>query len=141
MAYTVSQSELHAVVPAQVILEALDDDGDGAIDAGLWDSVCLDADRQINSRLAPRYATPVDPVPDLVIEAKKVFIAEAIYARRGVSAEANPWSDRAASMRKRLESIGAGKEELTAGKPSTRPAGALIEEPSRLYQGSGQNLL
>jgi hypothetical protein len=141
MAYDVSQSDLAAIIPPAYILGALDDDGDGIADAGLWDTVCLAADRMINSRLAPRFSVPLNPAPDIIIEAKKVFLAEMIYLRRGVSGEQNPWTDQAAALRKRLERIASGDEELTAGSASARPGGALISEPSKLYQPNGQMLL
>jgi len=141
MAYAVSQADLSAIVPPQYIVAALDDDGDGVADAGLWDTVSLEADRQINSRLAPRFSTPLNPVPDVILEAKRIFLAEMMYLRRGVSGDANPWGKQADAMRKRLESIGRGDEDLTPGATSAKTAGALISEGSKLHQANGQLLL
>ncbi|MFZ4394159.1 MAG: phage protein Gp36 family protein [Kiritimatiellia bacterium] len=141
MAYAVSQADLSAIVPPQFIVAALDDDNDGVADVGLWDTVSLEADRQINSRLAARFSVPLNPAPDLVIEAKKIFLAEMMYLRRGVSGDANPWTKQADGMRKRLESIGKGDEEISAGTAPVRTGGSLISEPTKLHQGNGQILL
>ena len=138
MAY-ISQSDLEAHIPPQFIVEALDDDRDGVADSGLWEKLAAAVDRAINSRLAPRFSVPfAAPVPDLVAEAALVFAGEMVFRRRGVADEANPWAEQAGAMRTRLERIGRGDEELTAGTTAARPGGAIIGERARVYDKAGR---
>lgn len=138
MAYT-TQSALASRVPPTFIVQALDDNGDGEADEGLWDLVSSGVDAQINGRLEGRYAVPLaEPFPAVVTEAALVLAAEALYLRRGLSGDQNPWSKQANDIRARLERIGAGKEALKNEIAPARSGGSVIGETSRTYDGSGR---
>jgi phage gp36-like protein len=135
----ITQSDLESRVPPAFIVQALDDDGDGEADAGLWDKVASAVDAQINGRLEGRYAVPLAaPVPAVVIEAALVLAAEALYLRRGISGDQNPWSKQADGIRDRLERIGSGKEALKNEVSPARSGGAVIGEPARTFDAAGR---
>jgi phage gp36-like protein len=140
MAYT-TQARLAALVAAEQMVRALDDDGDGVADAGAWEAVEAAAASQVDGRLGQRYGTPVAaPLPALVQEAADVFVAEILYLRRGLAGDANPWTARADAMRARLERIGRGEEPLTATAPSARPSVSAITEPARTVRAGGGDI-
>lgn len=135
----VTQSDLESRVPAAFITQALDDNGDGEADAGLWDKVAAAVDAQINGRLEGRYAVPLAaPLPSVVTEAALVLAAEALYLRRGLSGDQNPWAKQAEAVRERLERIGTGKAELTYQSTPAKPGGSVIGEPSRVFDPAGR---
>ena len=132
MAY-VLKSDLEGKIPASLILQALDDDNDGIEDAGAWDELVVDVESAINSRLEGNYDIPLAlPLPAIISEAAKILAAEAIYMRRGIAGEQNPWIKQADMMRKRLEDIGSGEKPLKPGTNPAGPTGAVITEQSRI---------
>jgi hypothetical protein len=136
----VSQADLKGKVPDDLLLQALDDDGDGVADDGVWDGISADVDKAINGPLEGRYSVPLAaPYPYLVTEAALIFACEAIYMRRGLAGkDQNPWVTRADAMRKRLEAIGNGEQPLTATAGQLKSGGAVIGEPARTYDESGR---
>jgi phage gp36-like protein len=135
MAY-ILQSDLDGKIPAQLLLQALDDNGDGLADDGVWDKIVLDVESAINSRLEGNYAIPLAaPIPAIISEAAKILAAEAVYLRRGLTGDQNPWVKQADAMRKRLEDIGSGKLPLTPATNPQGPTGVVITETSRLQTG------
>lgn len=135
MSYVI-QSDLDGKIPAQLLLQALDDNGDGLEDAGVWDKIVVDVESAINSRLEGNYTIPLaEPIPAIISEAAKILAAEAIYLRRGLAGDQNPWVKQADAMRKRLEDIGSGTKPLKPGTDPQGPAGVVITETSRLNTG------
>jgi phage gp36-like protein len=112
MAYT-TQSQIESAIPAQHLNDALDDDRDGAADAGVLDQVIASADQAVDAYLGGLYTTPFASPPAAVQEASFIFACERIYDRRQIL-EKNPFRDRADAWRSRLEKIGAGKLPLDA---------------------------
>lgn len=141
MAY-ILQSALKGKVPDDLLLQALDDDADGVADDGVWESIAEDVDQAINGRLEGRYAVPLaEPLPSVVLESATVFAAEAIYLRRGLSGDQNPWTKQADTFRKRLEDIGSGLQPLTNAIKAVKSGGAVIGEEARLYDESNRLLV
>jgi phage gp36-like protein len=133
MSYT-TQSELSAAIPAPHLNDACDDDGDGAADAGVLDSIIAAASLAVDALLAARYAVPfTDPAPAMCREAAFVFAAELIYSRRQI-AERNPFKDRADTWRDRLAKIGTGTGSLdsTLDEESGAQSGSAAPVPTRL---------
>jgi phage gp36-like protein len=129
-------TDLDGKVPAQLLLQALDDNGDGLADDGVWDKIVVDVESAINSRLEGNYAIPLaEPLPAIVSEAAKILAAEAVYQRRGLSGDQNPWVKQADAMRKRLEDIGSGDKPLKPDTAPQGPSGVVINETSRLNTG------
>jgi len=109
----VTLTHMQALFPKSTLIEALDEDRDGQVDADVWAQVAEAADNICDGYLASRFDVPLDSPPALVIEAAKVFAAEIIFSRRMVSADQNPYTAKANSMRKILESIARGNLDLT----------------------------
>lgn len=136
------RSELEAKVPALLIVQALDDDGDGVEDAGKWDALVADVERAIDGRLEGRFTVPLAaPQPAVVHESAVVLAAEAIYMRRGLAGDQNPWVKQADALRARLEKIGSGDLPLTPQAQPAQSSGAVIGESARLHDESGRMLV
>jgi phage gp36-like protein len=133
MAYIV-QGELEGKLPPAIIEQALDDDGDGAADPGAWDKLIADVTQEIDGILGQRFSVPFPaPYPALVIAASKALAAEAMYLKRGVAPDANPWTKHAANMRAKLSAIGSGKESFEPTRNGANPPIVIIGEDSRIY--------
>jgi phage gp36-like protein len=116
-------SQLTAEIPLKFLTDALDDDADGVIDAGLWDTVSAAVDLEINGTLGKRYTVPFpDPAPAFVSQAAFILACFKVYGRR-VSEEQNPFSDQAKMVRTQLAAIGKGEE----------PSASLISEHSKTF--------
>lgn len=122
--------DLEALIPADFLTQALDDDGDGQVDA--WEVVRTGACREVDAILGVRYAVPfAAPLPAVVVHAAVTFAAEACYVRRGVTGEKNPFTKAADASRKQLREIAAGALPLDPTIPRARPSASIITEPSR----------
>ncbi|MDE2106827.1 MAG: DUF1320 family protein [Patescibacteria group bacterium] len=115
------------------LVEALDDNGDGQIDAGLVSRICQRASDAVDSFLSGRYVVPLSPVPKLAVEAALIFACEQIYNRRrqGVD-EKNPYTARANDLRDRLKRISDREESLDAQEVPAFKPGAVIQRPSAI---------
>jgi hypothetical protein len=132
------QTDLEAKVPATLILQALDDNADGVQDDGLWDKVYTAVENEIHGVLEGRYAVPfASPYPSVVVTAAFVLMAEAIYLRRGLAGDQNPWTKQAADIRKTLADIGSGDKPLKYEVTPAQTGGAVISEPAKTYQEGG----
>jgi len=113
--------------------DALDDDGDGQVDAGLLDRLITSSSGAVDGFLQGRYVTPLNPVPAIAIEAALVFTIEKVYNRRKQGPdEKNPYEERATEMRKRLKKISDREESLNATEREAFWPGAVITRESRL---------
>jgi phage gp36-like protein len=113
--------------------DALDDDGDGQVEAGLLDRLLESASGAVDAFLQGRYLTPLNPVPAIAVEATLVFTIEKIYNRRKQGPnEKNPYEERATEMRKRLKKISDREESLNAVEREAFRPGAVIDRESRL---------
>lgn len=132
MAYT-TQAKIEALIPPAFLVDALDDDRDGVADAGVLDAVIAAGDTRIDGYLGQRYETPLSPVPALVADASLTFALAALYRRRSVADEANPWAEREKTMEAKLGRIGAGDEPLTFEAPEAKPKGKVFGTPALLH--------
>lgn len=132
----VELTDLQAIIPAQFLTEALDDNNDGVIDA--WEAVQAAAERAVNAALGVRFAVPfiatdTDPIPAIVSEAAFLFAAEACYTRRGVEFDQNPFGKAAATMRATLRQIAAGEMPLAPSIERQKPSVSIITQPARTH--------
>ncbi len=129
MAY-ISKSQIAAELPPKFLLEALDDDGDGEEDEGLWDIVEASAAESIDGPLGQRFTVPFSaPVPAIVTKAARVFVLELLYFRRGITP--NPWENQAKELRAKLNLIAAGEEPLTPAIDRAKPSVSKITEAAK----------
>ncbi len=135
----VTKSDMKAVVPADVLTVALDDEHMGADTEDVWPVIALAAQRRIDGILGARYAVPfADPAPPLVREAAVVFAAHMLYLRRAAG-DNNPWSKEAAEMMARLQRVADGLADLQVAETDAAPV--AITEPSKTYTPTGRLLL
>lgn len=128
MAY-VTQSEIEAKIPATVLNDALDDDGDGAADAGVLDSVIALAAQEVDGFLAGVFDVPfADPAPAKVRTAAFAITCEMIYQRRNVPEDKNPYAKVAAWWREHLQRVGNRELTLDAATDPANTPGAVITE-------------
>jgi phage gp36-like protein len=139
----ISRDELEARVERELIRQALDDDKDGVEDAGMWDKVYASVEKEIHGALEGRYALPFNaPIPAVVSDAALCLMAHALYIRRGIAGDQNPWTKQAEAIRKKLEAIGKGDLPLTAsGNEPAKSGGAVIGETARLYDSEGRLMI
>lgn len=107
----ITVADLTALLPAAFLTEALDDDGDGVMDAD--EAVLIAASNEVDGYLENRYLVPVPraATPALVMAAVVHIAVEMCYLRRGL-ADKNPYKDKVKVLRSRLESIRNGGEDL-----------------------------
>lgn len=135
MAY-VTKADLDGLLPPQFMLEALDDNGDGAEDSGLWDKVAAQASSAVDALLGQRFDVPFSaPIPPLVSQAARVFAASALYRRRGMTADRNPYAKEEERLAAKLSAIGAGKEPLTPDADRAQDSISVISEDAKTYPG------
>jgi phage gp36-like protein len=128
----VALSDLSGSIPAEFLTQALDDDGDGVIDDGGFDSIAADVGTDIDAYLGLRYALPLaPPYPPVVLSAAKVLACERIYKRRSIEDSKNPWSAQAGQIRTMLKSISLGQAPLSPDLNRKDPSVSIIAEPAR----------
>jgi len=122
----VTQTQIQTAIPAPILTDALDDDRDGAADAGVLTAIIASADQAVDAFLSARYTVPFITVPTAVAEASFTFSCERIYDRRPGASEMNPWKARASFWRERLQKIGDNELPLNAGTtPAFNPGSAI----------------
>lgn len=125
--------QVASLIPSELILGALDDNRDGAVDEDVSLAMQTAVDSEIDSLLGQRYPVPfAAPLPSVVSNAAIVLRCEALYLRRGIPVEQNPFAARAKECRAKLDRIGRGLDPLRPDSVPMRSAGILISEPSRL---------
>ena len=130
--------QVTAKLPLQFVTEALDDDGDGLLDAEVWEAVADGAARDVDGLLAMRYDVPFTaPLPAVVVTASLCFVMESLYDRRGLTGEKNPYLKRAEDERKKLRDIGSGKLPLTPERVKKTPSVSVVTEPARTSSKHG----
>jgi hypothetical protein len=109
MAY-VTRAEVEAKIAPSVLRDALDDDGDGFEDAGLFDQVVASASLEVDGYLGGLFTVPfTDPAPAKVRTAALMFVLEDVFGRRSLRGEersANPWKSQATFWREHLQKVG-----------------------------------
>jgi hypothetical protein len=124
--------QVAARVPNTLIVQALDDNRDGQIDADVQAAWEQSVDGEIDGFLGQRYSVPFSgTIPSVVANAAMILRCEALYQRRGIPTEQNPFSGQAAKIREKLDRIGRGVDPLTPDTPKAHDPGSIISEPSR----------
>lgn len=103
--------DLTGFMTMEHIVEALDDNGDGAADAGAWNQVLAAADERIDNVFGG--AVP-EALAHSVGYARKIFCAEILFVRRGFSGEHNPFSKRANDQEARMRKLASGEDNAMA---------------------------
>ena len=126
MAYT-TRILIASKIPSTVLADALDDDGDGLEDAGAFDNVVAAASQEIDGYLAGLFTTPfADPAPVKAQSAAFALVCEAIYQRRNVADDKNPYAKSAAWWREHLQKVGNRELPFDAAATKVFQPGAAI---------------
>lgn len=130
----VTQTQIESVIPGPYLVDALDDNRDGAADVGKLDEVIAKASQAVDGYLAGLYTTPFVatddvPIPSKVLEAAFVFTCELIYQRRGTPEDQNPFAKQANAWRTDLKAIGKGEAPLDAAIVRAFTPGAVVTAP------------
>lgn len=137
----ITLSEVKAKLPADLVLEALDDNADGQIDSPVWDSIAEAACNEVDASVGQRYTTPFAALPDtpvLIRTAALLFVCEMLYLRRGKGdKDTNPFLARADAMRQKLDLVADGKQPLTPTTERPRQSVSVITEPARTSSAAG----
>ncbi len=129
-------TDLNGQIPPQFLVQALDDNNDGAVDA--WDLVRTAVQEDVDALLEGRFVVPLqlDPMPRVIKRACVAFACELCYRRRSVPDAENPWKGRADAFRKILMAITAGDLKLSvqphADDAAVDPPGSIITFESGL---------
>ena len=133
----VTQSDLKGLIPDEYLGGALDDDGSGLPDPGVWDGISAAVDTEIDGRLKDHAASMAATAGAMLKAAATALALYIAYKRRGVANDANPWTDDAKRWQDRLDAIGKGEEQVS--DKGADPASAdVVGEASKLYATSGQ---
>lgn len=132
----IEQSELSGLLPTEFVIEALDDDEDGAADAAAWAEVVAEVQEAIDGPLSTRFPTPfAEPLPKILKRCARYFAVEQLYARRGVS-DKNPHAETIKGLHALLRAIARGEAGLSAEvKPISNAGGVAITEPTQTGRG------
>ncbi len=136
MAYS-DLTGLRQRMPEQTLIDLTDDVGAGAIDEDVTDRAIADADTEIDSYIAGRYAVPVSPVPDLLQRLSLDLAVEILYGRRPDLDMPEGVKTAAKNARALLVRIAAKQAHLPGvaemDNSGTGSAGALFVGPGRLF--------
>ena len=137
MAY-IAQSDLKGLIPAEFIIEALDDNRDGIADADAWAEVVAEVQEAIDGPLSTRFPTPfAEPLPKIIKRCARLFAVERLFSRRGAAPDKN-LSDQISGAHALLRAIARGEAGLAADvKPIASHGGAAITEPSKTHLTGG----
>ncbi len=116
-----SLDDLLARVDEATLVALADDDGDGAVDAGVIEAAATDASAEIDAALAGRYAVPFSPVPDLIRGLCASLAADALFRRRRETPSA-AHAVEAERSRALLRLLASGDIALAGVTPSALPA-------------------
>jgi phage gp36-like protein len=123
--------DLVGLIPEDFAIQALDDDEDGQPE--MWETARDAAADAVDAYLEGRYPVPLTgSIPALVKRAAVLFCASDCFNRRKQS-DLFPHKRELASRQKSLEDIRTGATQLTPGRASKKPRGAVIQTPSRVH--------
>lgn len=132
----ITQNDLLAYIQTDMLANGLNDTNAGVADAALFAAIYNAAEIEIHGFLESRFTIPFTAAPALVKNAALVFCAEAVFARRGITTDANPFASRAKDLRRRLSDIQEGKARLMLEAEGAQAKGDVISEPSNIYDAT-----
>lgn len=118
------------------LIPFLDDENQGTLNVARLNSIISRESTKIDGRLSNIYTVPFNPVPPAVRDACTVFVCEALYKRRLVPDERNPFHIEAEALRERFKLIGNGKLELDLNFPRNYYQGVVVQCPIAMNTNS-----
>lgn len=136
MAYA-TLTELLQRLDEQSVILLTDDALAGAVDTDAVDRAFADADTEIDSYIATRYAVPMSPVPALVQRLSLDLAIEGLYTRRPHVTTPEAVTRAAKNARLLLANIAANKASIPGATEldttGTTAAGATFAAEERLF--------
>lgn len=132
----VTRQQVTALVPPMILNDALDDDGDGVEDPGLFDSIVCTQSLIVDGFLSGLFPTPFANPPAKAQAAALSFVLENLYSRRAVAGAQNPFAKEANWWREHLQKVGNRELPFDAQMPKAYPPGIVTEELSALEGSS-----
>lgn len=132
----VTRDQVTDLLPEKVLVDALDDDKDGAEDDGLLDSIIATAALEVDGYLSGLFTVPFANPPAKVKAASLIFVMEALYQRRQIATDDNPFTKRATWWRTHLQAVGNRELPFDAATPKSSAAGIVTSECSALKGSS-----
>lgn len=108
MAIEIQRAAIEAEFDEQHLLEALDDDGDGAEDAGLFESLAAQAVAEVEGRAALVALAHPAPPAAFLNRAAVACLCAMLFRRRGVEDDQNPFADREKAAFDLLDKLASG---------------------------------
>lgn len=107
-------TDLNGEIPPQFLVQGIDDDNDGVVDA--WTEVQAKSCKDVDDILEGRFAVPItlDPLPGILKSAAIAFACYRIYRRRQTPDKDNPFFETMKAMKKTLLMIADGTMKLSA---------------------------
>ena len=132
--------DLKGLVPDQWLTEAMDDALVGTPDS--FDAIRDTAEDTIDGMLDSQYAVPIANAEKFTLlkSVGRYLAAKICYNRRQYEDKAFPHLTVFTSLWSKLEAIGEGKQQLSAGAQAAqldRPRGAIITGPAKTYSSTG----
>lgn len=125
-----NKEDLLGDMPLELLTQALDDDGDGVADESAWVAVSASAEERL--RTAFGGDVPAKHA-QAAAYARKLFLLVTLYNRRGLTAEANPYTTAANRAEERLYKLSSGEVSVDGG--NTEPS--FIGEPAKIAGTKG----
>jgi phage gp36-like protein len=130
-AYT-NQNLLAGYISSQNLIALTDDTASGQVNVAVLNQSIASASATVDGLLCATYQTPFTNPPAQVIEAATIFTCEALFGRRLVPGENNPFKSQAASWRETLKGIAQNGGGLDAATPRAYTPGYVEQIWSRL---------
>lgn len=125
-----TQEDLIGEMPRELLVQALDDDGDGLADEAAWTAVLASAEDRLRNAFG-------GDVPakhaQAAAHARKLFLLVTLYNRRGHTAEANPYTSAANRAEDRLHRLASGEDSTDGGEAEP----SFIGEPAKISGTKG----
>jgi len=121
--------DLAGDMPEQVLVAALDDDGDSFADAKAFSAALASANARVEAIFGGAVPARFSRAADYAV---RVFLLDLIYRRHGDSDEKNPWARRAEDEAGRLRALASGTESIDASAD-----GVVISKPAKVYNSLG----
>ena len=133
-----ARADITGMIPAEFILQALDDNGDGVEDTGLWDTLAANACDEADAICSSMFTVPfVAPVPVLIAQTAQSIMAASLYRRRGIEDQKNPYAKEAAEKCAKLTRIIQKKEPVPKDFPVSTATVSASTEPCKTVSTGG----
>lgn len=128
MAYT-ERAKILAYIAENDLVAMLDDNRDGLEDTGLLTAIINTVSADVDGRISSIYNVPIAPTPPALSYSTTVLVCEALFKRRLVPTEKNPFAKMADDVRDRLTKIGNGELPLDLNVPRDFAQVAAVTAP------------